>query len=186
MEGSGAVNTGQAYTVSGGRRMTPISEYRIISLTQGQVTLVSAHRFDDLNRFNWHAQWNPSTLSFYAVRNCPMINGKSHLIGMHRYILGLEHGDTHCHGDHIDRDSLNNTDENLRVVNHSQNRRNSKMNKNNTSGYKGVSRKGKRWGASIRVNGKRVFLGERDTPQEAFTLYCAAAKEFLGEFAYAE
>lgn len=41
--------------------------------------------------------------------------------------------------DHKDRNNHNNQKENLRVLNYSQNRMNSEVQKNNTSGFKGVS-----------------------------------------------
>ncbi len=38
---------------------------------------------------------------------------------------------------------------------------------NNNSGYRNVSRKGNRWQADLRVNGKSVYLGLFDTKEEA-------------------
>ena len=63
--------------------------------------------------------------------------------------------------DHIDRNRLNNVPTNLRAVTHSQNRANSKIRSDNTSGFVGVKwyPKNRKWGACICVKGKEFFLG---------------------------
>ena len=69
MEGSGAFNTGQAYTPLEVANMTPTSEYRIIPLTQGQVALVDAADYDWIMEWKWCAHWDSSGGRFYAVRS---------------------------------------------------------------------------------------------------------------------
>lgn len=58
--------------------------------------------------------------------------------------------------DHIDGDITNNKVENLRWVTHQQNALNSKIQRNNTSGYKGVyfHTTNKRWVATCMIDGK--------------------------------
>ena len=54
------------------------------------------------------------------------------------------------------------------------------------SGFKGVSWNGgriNRWQARIARGGKRIFLGNFDTPEEAARAYDAAARELFGEHA---
>ena len=70
--------------------------------------------------------------------------------------------------DHIDRDSLNNKLDNLRLVTRAQNRENSKLNKNNSSGYRYVYRMGKKWQAKIKIDGKIRSIGVFLTPEEAY------------------
>lgn len=77
---------------------------------------------------------------------------------------------------------------NLRVATKSENARNQRRRVDNSTGLKGVSRNNARWyrkkyKSSIRVDGKRIFLGLFHTPEEAYDAYCKKAKELHGEFA---
>lgn len=62
--------------------------------------------------------------------------------------------------DHINRDTLDNRDENLRVCSNADNLRNGNTRPNNTSGYKGVwwSKRASRWNAEIKVNYKKIVI----------------------------
>jgi len=86
--------------------------------------------------------------------------------------------------DHIDGDSLNNKIENLRLATRQQQKFNSTLHKNNTSGYKGIywDKQAKRWRAQIDINNKTIHLGNFDTPEEASNAYNIIAKEAHGEF----
>ena len=70
--------------------------------------------------------------------------------------------------DHRDRNRKNNRVENLRWTTH-------KHNCQNTVG-RGCFRHGKRWSASIRVDGQPKYLGMYDTEEEAHAAYLAAKK----------
>ena len=72
--------------------------------------------------------------------------------------------------DHNDQDPLNNKWSNLNVSSPSHNKMNMGLYKNNTSGYTGVDRKGKRWRASITVNKKKVYLGTYDSAIQAYAV----------------
>ena len=87
--------------------------------------------------------------------------------------------------DHIDGDRLNNRISNLREATTSQNHGNMCRTTKNTSGYKGVRQRGKRWAASIKHNKKFEYLGTFDTAEEAHAAYCVKAKELFGEFFHA-
>ena len=68
--------------------------------------------------------------------------------------------------DHIDRDKVNNSIENLRIVTIQQNAFNT-----NAKGYFFINKK---WTASICINGKRLYLGRYYTEEEARTKYLEA------------
>ena len=86
--------------------------------------------------------------------------------------------------DHIDGNPSNNRAVNLRQANCTQNGRNRKISKSNTSGIKGVSfiKSTGKWGAWIKVNGKSKNIGSFPSKEEAAKAYESAAIKFHGEF----
>ncbi len=153
--------------------------YRLIPLTQGQNAIVDAEDYDFLMQWNWTACWDPKVKTFYAYRRIT-VNGKSISISMHRALLNCDTP----HTDHADGNGLNNRRSNLRPCSVSQNIQNMNKRKYGKSGFKGVSRKGRRWRARIRINGVPTLLGNYNTPEEAAAAYNKAAEEHFGEFAH--
>jgi hypothetical protein len=87
--------------------------------------------------------------------------------------------------DHINGNPCDNRMCNLRLATVSQNAMNRGLQKNNSSGFKGVNYYSKRnkWNARIKANKKYYHLGYFDTAEEAHLAYCKKAKELHGEFA---
>jgi hypothetical protein len=143
---------------------------------------VEARDFETVNEHRWTSGHPPNSKSSYAYRS--RWNGKRTVtVQMHRQL---------CEGpevDHINGDGLDNRRSNLRPCTRSQNMANRGRQRNNTSGYKGVSRSGRKWCARIYApnpNGGRsraLTLGRFDSPEEAHAAYCEAAKRLHGEFA---
>ena len=81
--------------------------------------------------------------------------------------------------DHINQNRSDNRIENLREANGALNRQNTKLQSNNTSGFKGVSKCGasRRWRAEIMIDGRAVRLGWFDTPEEASEAYLAVKRQ---------
>lgn len=105
---------------------------------------------------------------------------------MHRLIALLRKCDIEdMEIDHINGDTLDNRWENLRLVNSTQNKHNSSIRSDNTSGYKGVTwhKQNQCWVAQIHVNGKHLSLGAHDTPLEAAKAYNQAAIDHFGIYA---
>lgn len=73
--------------------------------------------------------------------------------------------------DHENRIKGDNRWDNLRDVTQRKNKLNTPMYKNNTSGFRGVSRYGARWMAQITEHGKRRHIGYFATPEEASAAY---------------
>ncbi len=87
--------------------------------------------------------------------------------------------------DHIDSDQKNNCLSNLRFATHSENSMNKRMPTNMSSRYKGVwiDKRRNKWIASIKVNGKAVFLGYFANEREAGLAYNLAAVKYFKNFA---
>jgi hypothetical protein len=88
--------------------------------------------------------------------------------------------------DHQNGNTRDNRRENLRLADRFQNAQNQRRHSNNTSGYRGVSKVGTRWQARIAAYGRRIHLGYHDTPEQAYSAYCEAARVHHGAFARLE
>lgn len=71
--------------------------------------------------------------------------------------------------DHINRIKDDNRIENLRECTSKENQQNTDLQKNNTSGFKGVGwyKKYNKWCAKIKVDGKYIFLGYFENKEDA-------------------
>jgi hypothetical protein len=150
---------------------------RTIELTQGQVALVSDKDYPRLVRHKWFALKTRN--GFYAARkrHSPIKSGRKTIL-MHRDILGLRSRRRQV--DHKDHDGLNNQRRNIRACNHRQNQQNRKSNR-----LKGFifNRTNGNYNARIHVNGKMIYLGVGETPEEAGRIYDKAAVKYFGRFA---
>lgn len=87
--------------------------YREIALNnKGVVARVSPRVFAMLMLKNWRAF--RANNGYYAATSVSR-NGKKKLVLMHRVIMGLENGYPRC-VDHANGDTLDNTDQNLRIA----------------------------------------------------------------------
>lgn len=140
--------------------------------------LIDDKDFELVSQYKWRLHAGKDK-HYYAV-----VYVKCRPILMHRLIMQPGKGKV---VDHINGDGLDNTRKNLRVCTQSQNIMGKKMQKNNTSGYRGVSlrTKGKSIGkyeACIRLNGKKIHLGRYKTAEEASSAYIIANKKYFKEF----
>ena len=73
---------------------------------------------------------------------------------------------------------------NLRWATASQNCQNRKIDKDNTSGTKGVyfHKNSKKWVAQITINGKQIHLGSYMKKEDAVTIRIQRAKDEFGEY----
>lgn len=111
------------------------------------------------------------------------VDKKDYLI--HRLVFLWHKGYLPACIDHIDRNPSNNQIENLREATVTQNNGNSKLNKKNSSGLKGVCwhKKLCKWVARITIKNKSKYLGVFETKEDAYSAYCKEAKQYFGEFA---
>lgn len=104
---------------------------------------------------------------------------------VHRAIYYLKTGQWCVYLDHIDGDPLNNSLDNLRPANHSNNMRNTRLSKRNTSGYKGVSwdKKSKLWVVRVRVASYYKVFGKFADKELAGLVASEVRRKYHGEFA---
>lgn len=150
-----------------------------IPLTQGQVAVVDFDDFESLREYSWfaHKRGKDGFGKFYAARKeCGCT------ISMHRQLMKPGEG---FEVDHINMNTLDNRRANLRVCTRSQNKANANKHKDNLSGFMGVTwnKTAKAWSARLGLNGKKVFLGYFNTPEEAANAYNKAKTQHFGEFA---
>lgn len=148
-----------------------------IPLTQGKYALVDDEDYERVNNLKWHACKHHNT--WYALHSPT----EKPPVKMHRFIMNAAKG---VQVDHSDGDGLNNQKSNLRKATHSQNIWNSRLKKNNTSGFKGVhwNKIRKVYQAYIYSNNKHIYLGGYSDPEKAARAYDKKARELFGEFAW--
>lgn len=140
--------------------------------------LIDEEDLPQLSKFVWYCYATGAT--FYAKTNDRRLS--ANLRSMHRMVMGVG-SDTLI--DHINGNGLDNRRCNLRVAKPAENSRNSFKTTAPwpTSRFKGVRWLGRKWGASIKVDGSAVDLGRFDNEEDAARVYDAMAIERFGEFA---
>lgn len=152
-----------------------------IPLTRGKVAIVSDRDHEWLSQFKWQALRGYKE-TFYAAHAVRPKDGKRGVMYMHRLILDAPGG---MQVDHINGDGLDNRRQNLRLATNAENRRNSRIPADNTSGCKGVywSNTERKWQAQISINGQTRYIGRFDFLLEAALAYDRAAMKHYGAFA---
>ena len=128
--------------------------------------------------------WNLSTSSCRGYVKCdnPKYKNKRTSTYMHRLIMDVKKNE---YVDHINGDTMDNRECNLRICTLEQNQANQMKRKNKTKSiYKGVSinRIGK-YIAYIGFKNKYIHLGCFNDEKEAALAYNEAAKKYFGDFA---
>ena len=139
--------------------------------------IVDDEDFEYLNQYKWYYHQG------YAHRTLHLNNGKVKTISIHRTIMN---NPLNMVVDHINMDGLDNRKQNLRICTIKENSRNSKLQKNNTSGYIGVHKNissKKPWAARLGYNGKKIHLGYYYSEKEAAKAYNQKAIELYGKYA---
>ncbi len=143
---------------------------KLIYLTQGKISIVSECRYMHvLNMIPWFAKKDHNGKRFYVYRHI-WINGKRTTISMHQ-VIWKHMGNIVPSGyviDHIDRDGLNNQDDNLRILTHSESNYNQDLRYDNTLGIRGIdfNKQYNKYRVQIGENNKRVTK-HFDTLKEA-------------------
>jgi len=157
-----------------------------IKLTQEQYALVDNEDYEKVNQYKWFAMKTKYD-GFTARRNDSRKNnnGRQVPIFMQHFIMDFKPSKKKVM-DHINRDTLDNRKQNLRICTYSQNNMNRKSSKNKINKFKGVFKnkgRGKKWTAAIRKNKKLFALGYFNSEIEGAKAYNKAAFRLFGKFA---
>ncbi len=149
----------------------------------GRTALISPCDFDLVSTYKWRvyqaSREGKKDDGPYAFAHTRRTDGSRTTIRMHNLILGVSGVD------HVNGNGLDNRRVNLRPATRSQNGFNVSSRANGTSKYKGVCwhKRKKGWQASIKIDGKLIYLGRFADEAQAARAYDAAARELHGEFA---
>lgn len=156
---------------------------KIIQLTKGYSVMVDDEDYEQLSKFKWHI--HKPKIGLYAIRTVPKTDfkGKTSIL-MHRQIMGVVDNKSVL-VDHKDRNGLNCQKDNLRLCDHSKNRKN--QTPYGASKYLGVTfhptKRNRQWEGAIVHDKKRKYLGYFENQEDAARAYDEAAKKYHGEFA---
>lgn len=160
---------------------------KTIPLTNGYFTKVDNDDYEKFAIYRWYAALDSRSKTHRAARRMKIEGYKrGKIVFLSRLIVNAPDG---ICVDHINHDTLDNRKINLRFCDKSTNGMNRGANKNNKSGYKGVSwsKEDNRWTAHINktIDGKykQFFIGNFQTKELAAEAYNKKAKELFGEFA---
>lgn len=151
---------------------SPEIPFRIIYTTKGHEVFVDEIDYERLSKFTW---WITGNGYVYSARDYKHLS-------MHRVVTGIT--DPKITVDHKDRNKLNNRRENLRVCTQAKNTYNKGLNKNSTTGFKGVyflKARGK-YVAKIGIGYKSIHLGCFRNIEDAVMARDAASLKIHGEF----
>ena len=113
-------------------------------------------------------------------------NRRSHMF-MHNLIMNLQNDNSQI-ADHIGGVATTNDNRksNLRIVTKSQNNINQRIRKDNTSGFKGISynKQLDKWRVRIQKDGKRIYIGDYNSLEEASLARMKAEDKYFGDYSY--
>lgn len=160
----------------------------LVPLTKGYFAVISVIDSPAVGRHCWHVRAIPNSTP-YAGRSIRRDDGGTTSQSLHRFVgdlmgLSLEHQVDHENGNGLDCRRSN-----LRDATHTQNTRNARRSRNNTTGVKGVARhrtrphSPERYVARVMVDRKSIYLGTYDTIAEAQAAVVSARPVLHGDFA---
>jgi hypothetical protein len=151
-----------------------VGDTRFIPLTQGKFAIVDAADYEWLSKHKWLAMISDNTI--YAFRK---VNGK--VILMHRAIMKPRKGQV---VDHINHNGADNRRSNMRNCSRRENACNGRARRNSSSQYRGVSRHGDKWSATVGYRWAHIHVGLFVEEIEAARAHDRMAIMLHGRFAF--
>ena len=146
-------------------------------LPDGTHFLIDTDMMGTVSKYSFHLNWKGYP---YTTKS----NEKSNCIFLHWLVLGYEKRPNFI-VDHINRNKTDCRRCNLRAVTNQQNTMNSKLRKNNKSGYRGAFyvKQRKYYVGKICINDKRITLHKSQNIIECAQAFNIASDLLFGEFA---
>ncbi|MBN2401984.1 MAG: hypothetical protein JXN64_06270 [Spirochaetes bacterium] len=154
-----------------------ITKFLVESKKYGEFeVIIDTKNYDKIKDYRWYVNYSKKNKKFTNI--AAVKNNNIHIL-LHQLIMNDKWID-HNNGDIFD-----NRESNLRKCTNQQNMCNRGLQKNNTSGYKGVTwrEKIKKWQCRISINNKRICLGYFIDLKEAALTYNQAAIKYHSKFA---
>jgi hypothetical protein len=143
-------------------------------------TIISTNKLDKIKEFpfEWRAKWSTEIKSFYCVGYNFNEQNKKEMVWIHRWITDCP---DNKYVDHFNHDTLDNTDNNLRIVSNAENQQNRLIQKNNSSGVSGVywHKHSQKWLARIQVGKLRKSVGYFNSIAEAEQAVIQARAKYM-------
>jgi hypothetical protein len=146
---------------------------------RGGSFIVDDEDFDKVDSYTWRVDSH----GYITANTKKSVVGYKRKIYLHRLILGFPKGKK---VDHINGILSDNRKENLRTCTNAENLRNRVgLNKNNTSGFRGICHRAKieKFDVQLKCDGKYVYVGRYESIQEAVAARDEALKKYFKEFA---
>lgn len=139
-------------------------------------SIISVDKLEEAKKHKWTCTFRRGAISYVTTTVNKVVKK------MHQVLFNIPDGMV---GDHIDRNPLNNTNDNIRIATQKNNSRNLPVKKNNTSGVSGVfwDKWCKKWRAQIKSDLKMFQLGSYVDKDDAITARLNAEIKYFGDYA---
>ncbi len=157
--------------------------FEVVSRKYGRFVFVAPERFRrEIEERSWYASRTKSG-GVYG-RTAIRVGDRQRQVFLHRFIWKLSGRPLPPLIDHVDRDTLNNAEDNLRATSCLGNSQNIGVRRVSSTGVVGVTPRYGKWIARIRANNVERHIGTFDDFAEAVAARDAAALVLHGDFAY--
>ena len=136
------------------------NRFGVLQVSQDKYVLFDREDYEKISQHSWHIGGSENNYAYSRI------NGKH--TTLQRFLTDCPDG---LVVDHINHDTYDNRKENLRVCTQKENSHNRKR-------QGGVYKHEKKWKATIRVDGKRKYLGIYDTYEEALRVRKEAENKY--------
>lgn len=152
-----------------------VENYCIVTCKNGRKFYIDIDDYPFVSQYSWTFDGRGYVVSYM---------GRDKLSKLHRVLLGVEDPKTFV--DHIDHNTANNRRKNLRACTNSQNNANRSLDRRNKTGITGVGwdKARQKWIAQIGWQGKRIFLGDFTSIDDAINARKKAENEMFSTFSY--